>query len=79
MGVVDGTNLILNLSGWGINVSSGLGYFPNPRDVGTLTTSLSAKDATRYFYTADWSRQITAADYPSGASLVLPVFGIWKV
>lgn len=66
-GGVDGTNLILNLSGWGINVSSGLGYFPTPPDVGTLLTSLSVKDATSYFYTADWSRQITAADDPSGA------------
>lgn len=66
-GGVDGTNLILNLSGWGINVSSGLGYFPTPPDVGTLITSLSVKDATSYYYTADWSRQITAADDPSGA------------
>lgn len=62
-----GTNLILNLSGWGINVSSGLGYFPTPPEFGTLITSLLVKDATSYFYTADWSRQITASDDPSGA------------
>lgn len=65
-GMVKGGNLILNLSGWGINVSPGLGYFPTPPDVGTLLTSLSVKDATSYFYTADWSRKVTAADDPSG-------------
>jgi hypothetical protein len=65
--VDDGGNLVLDLSGWGVNVSSEFGYFPLPPDIGTLITSLSAKDATSYYYTADWSHQLTAQDDPSGA------------
>jgi hypothetical protein len=58
--------LVLDLSGWGANVSLGLGYFPLPPDNGTLITNLSAKDASSYYYTADWSHKITANDDPSG-------------
>ncbi|MDP1862451.1 MAG: PEP-CTERM sorting domain-containing protein [Thiobacillus sp.] len=66
-GVVDaGGNLVLNLSGWGVNASSGLGYFPVPPDIGTLITSLKFRDAASYYYTADWSHQLTANDDPSG-------------
>lgn len=59
--------LILNLTGWGVNVSSGFGYFPLPPDIGTLITSLAIKDTNSYYYTADWSHQLTTNDDPSGA------------
>lgn len=76
--MIDGSgNLVLDLSGWGVNVSSGLGYFPVPPDIGTLFTSLSAKDATSYYYTADWSHQITTTDDPTG--VFVGVLATWHL
>ncbi len=73
-GLVDGGNLILNLSGWGINVSSGFGYFPLPPDIGSLLTSLTTRDIDSYFYTADWSHKITRTDDPSGGFVGFTTF-----
>lgn len=63
--VDDDGNLVLDLAGWGANVSE-FGYFPLPPDIGTLVTGLSAKDARSYYYTADWSHRLSANDDPSG-------------
>jgi hypothetical protein len=64
---IESGHLMLDISGWGINVSDGLGYFPLSPDTGTLLTSMAARDATSYFYTADWTHWISDADDPSGS------------
>jgi hypothetical protein len=71
--IVNG-HLMLDISGWGINVSDGLGYFPLSPDTGTLLTSVAVRDATSYFYTADWTHSVSDADDPSGSFVGLRTF-----
>lgn len=66
--------LLLDLSGWGASVTPQFGYFSLPPDVGTLLTSLAVKDATHYFYTADWRHQFTEVDDPTGTLVGLRTF-----
>ncbi|MDO9221734.1 MAG: PEP-CTERM sorting domain-containing protein [Thiobacillus sp.] len=72
--VIESGHLMLDISGWSINVSDGLGYFPLSPDTGTLLTSVAARDATSYFYTANWTHRISDADDPSGTFVGLRTF-----
>jgi hypothetical protein len=74
-GLIDsGGNLILDLSGWGVDLSDGFGYFPLSPDAGTLVTSIAAEAAHKYFYTADWHHQVSKADDPSNRFVGLTTY-----
>ena len=59
-GSIVGGSMTLDLSGWA-TLWSGV-EFPLFPDAGTLLTSVLQLDAKHYFYTADWSHLITAAE-----------------
>ncbi len=66
-GSITGATLALDLSGWGARWSNlEFMLFPDP---GTLRTSVLRLDADRYYYTADWSHVITAAETPPFAGV----------
>jgi hypothetical protein len=67
-GLIDGSSLTLDLSGWEANwIGQDFAMFP---DGGALLTSTSIIDPTHYFYTADWTHLITAAEAPAFAGVV---------
>lgn len=68
-GHITGGAMTLDLSGWR-TLWSGIDFALFP-DAGTLLTSVSRLDASRYYYTADWSHVITAAE--NGAFASFPV------
>lgn len=74
-GTIEQGMLMLDLSGWGANVSDSLGFFPMAPNAGTLTTAIAMIDAMHYFYTADWSHTITQAESPPFAGLT----GFWHL
>lgn len=66
-GYITGGTLVLDLSGWGTRWADlEFMLFPDP---GTLVTSISQLDASRYYYTADWSHVITSAETPEFAGI----------
>ncbi|MGV8990526.1 MAG: PEP-CTERM sorting domain-containing protein [Thiobacillus sp.] len=58
-GAISGNAMTLDLSGWGANVSQGLGYFPMHPDLDSLLTYVAMIDPKSFFYTADWVHTIT--------------------
>lgn len=61
-GDITGTTLTLNLSGWGGYWNATVKQYPLFPDAGTLVTAVQQIDATHFYYTADWSHIITAAE-----------------
>ena len=66
-GSITGAAMALDLSGWGAQWSN-LEFMLFP-DLGTLRTSVSQLAPDRYYYTADWSHVITAAETPPFAGV----------
>lgn len=68
MGTVkDGTQLEVDLSGWGLDWKGT--QFVLPPDAGTLVTAVDEIDETHYFYTIDWSHLITSDENSQYANL----------
>lgn len=65
--VKDGTQLEIDLSGWGLDWNGT--QFVLPPDVGTLVTAVEEIDETHYFYTIDWSHLITSDESSQYANL----------
>lgn len=68
MGTVkDGTQLEIDLSGWGIDWQGA--QFVLPPDAGTLITAVEEIDETHSFYTIDWSHVITSDENSQYANI----------
>lgn len=68
MGTVkDGTQLEVDLSGWGLDWKGT--QFVLPPDAGTLVTAVDEIDETHYFYTIDWTHLITSDENSQYANL----------
>jgi len=65
--VKDGTQLEVDLSGWGLDWKGT--QFVLPPDAGTLVTAVDEIDETHYFYTMDWSHLITSDENSQYANL----------
>lgn len=61
-GDITGSTFTLDLTGWGGYWNASSKQYQLFPDAGTLVTSVQQIDDTHYYYTADWSHVITAAE-----------------